>query len=48
MVYDPALRVVTPKSLYYKFFDKIDEFSKEQTKFLLKKLVEYWGIIEKF
>jgi len=37
VVYDPALRVITPKKLYYAFFEKIDEYSKEETKSLLKK-----------
>ena len=37
-VYDPALRIVTPKSLYYMFFTKQDEYSKEQTETIIKRL----------
>lgn len=37
VVYDPALRIITPKNLYYAFFEKTDEYSKEETKSLLKK-----------
>ena len=37
-VYDPALRIVTPKDLYYMFFTKQDEYSKEQTETIVKRL----------
>ncbi len=36
IVYDPALRIVTPKELYYTFVQKQDEYSKEQTENILK------------
>ena len=38
IVYDPALRVVTPKELYYKFAVKTDEFTKDQTEKILKRI----------
>lgn len=38
MVYDPALRIVTPKELYYTFVQKQDEYSKEQTENILKQI----------
>ncbi len=37
-VYDPALRIITPKNLYYMFFTKQDEYSKEQTETIVKRL----------
>ena len=38
IVYDPALRIVTPKELYYTFVQKQDEYSKEQTENILKRI----------
>ena len=38
IVYDPALRVVTPKELYYKFAVKTDEYTKEQTENILRRI----------
>ncbi len=38
IVYDPALRVVTPKDLYYIFVQKQDEYSKEQTENMLRRI----------
>jgi len=37
-VYDPAMRIVVPKKLYYLFFLKEDEYSKEDTKNILKRI----------
>ena len=37
-VYDPALRIVTPKDLYYKFVVKEDEYTKEETEDMLRKI----------
>jgi len=38
IVYDPALRIVAPKELYYKFFQKQDEYSREETENMLKRI----------
>ena len=38
IIYDPALRVVTPKDLYYIFVQKQDEYSKEQTENMLRRI----------
>lgn len=37
-VYDPALRIITPKSLYYQFVIKQDEYSKEDTENILRRI----------
>lgn len=38
IVYDPALRVITPKDLYYIFVQKQDEYSKEETENILLRI----------
>lgn len=38
IVYDPALRIITPKKLYYIFVQKQDEYSKEETENILKRI----------
>lgn len=38
IVYDPALRIVTPKDLYYTFVLKQDEYSKEDTENILRRI----------
>lgn len=38
IVYDPALRVVTPKDLYYVFVQKQDEYTREETQDILKRI----------
>lgn len=38
IVYDPALRIVTPKDLYYIFVEKQDEYSKEETQNILRRI----------
>ena len=38
IVYDPALRIITPKELYYIFVEKQDEYSKEETENMLRKI----------
>ncbi len=37
-VYDPALRVVTPKDLYYMFVQKQDVYTKEETENILRRI----------
>lgn len=38
IVYDPALKIIVPKELYYIFVEKQDEYSKEQTENILKRI----------
>lgn len=38
VVYDPALRVVTPKDLYYMFVEKHNEYTKEETENILRRI----------
>lgn len=38
IVYDPALRIITPKDLYYTFVEKQDEYSKEDTENILRRI----------
>ncbi len=38
IVYDPALKIVTPKDLYYTFVQKQDEYSKEETENILRRI----------
>lgn len=38
IVYDPALRIITPKVLYYTFVQKQDEYSKEDTENILRRI----------
>lgn len=38
IVYDPALRIITPKNLYYTFVLKQDEYSKEETEAILRRI----------
>ena len=38
IVYDPALRIITPKELYYTFVQKQDEYSKEETENILRRI----------
>ena len=38
VVYDPAFRIITPKELYYYFVEKQDEYSKEETEEMLRKV----------
>jgi len=38
IVYDPALRIVAPKELYYTFVQKQDEYSKEDTENILRRI----------
>ena len=38
IVYDPALRIITPKDLYYCFVQKEDEYSKEDTENILRRI----------
>ena len=38
IVYDPALRIITPKDLYYTFVQKQDEYSKEDTENVLRRI----------
>lgn len=38
IVYDPALRIVTPKNLYYIFVQKQDVYSKEETENILRRI----------
>ena len=37
-VYDPALRIITTKELYYMFVQKEDEYSKEETENILRRI----------
>lgn len=37
-VYDPALKIITPKELYYKIVQKEDEYSKEETENILRRI----------
>lgn len=37
-VYDPSLRIVTTKDLYYLFLEKQDEYSKEETENMLRRI----------
>ena len=37
-VYDPALRIITTKELYYMFVQKEDEYSKEDTENILRRI----------
>lgn len=37
-VYDPALRIITTKELYYMFVQKDDEYSKEETENMLRRI----------
>lgn len=36
--YDPAFRIITPKQLYYIFVEKHDEYSKEETENILRRI----------
>jgi len=38
IVYDPALRIVTPRDLYYIFVQRQDEYSKEETETILRRI----------
>ena len=38
IVYDPALRIITPKDLYYTFVQKQDKYSKEDTDNILRRI----------
>lgn len=38
IIYDPALKIVTTKDLYYTFVIKEDEYSKEQTENILRRI----------
>lgn len=38
IVYDPALRIITPKDLYYTFVQKQDEYSREDTENILRRI----------
>lgn len=38
IVYDPALKIITPKDLYYTFVQKQDEYSKEETENILRRI----------
>lgn len=38
IVYDPALRIITPKDLYYIFVEKQDEYSKSDTENILRRI----------
>lgn len=38
VVYDPALRIITPKNLYYIFVQKQDVYSKENTENILRRI----------
>ena len=38
IVYDPALRIITPKDVYYIFVQKQDIYSKEETENILKRI----------
>lgn len=38
VVYDPAFRIVTPKDLYYRFVCKQDEYSREDTENILRRI----------
>ncbi len=38
IVYDPALKIITPKDLYYTFVQKQDEYSKEETEKILLRI----------
>lgn len=38
IVYDPALRIITPAYLYYTFVQKQDEYSKEETENILRRI----------
>jgi len=37
-VYDPAFRIIAPKGLYYIFVEKHDEYSKEETENILRRI----------
>ena len=37
-VYDPALKIITPKELYYRFVHKEDMYSKEETENILRRI----------
>lgn len=37
-VYDPALKIITPKELYYRFVHKEDVYSKEETENILRRI----------
>ncbi len=38
IVYDPALKIITPKDLYYIFVQKQDEYTKEETENILRRI----------
>lgn len=38
IVYDPEKRIVVPKDLYYRIFEKEDEYTQEETKAMLKRV----------
>lgn len=38
IVYDPALKIITPKDLYYTFVKKQDVYSKEETENILRRI----------
>lgn len=38
IVYDPALKIITPRDLYYTFVQKQDEYSKEETENILRRI----------
>lgn len=38
VVYDPALKIITPQDLYYTFVQKQDEYSKEETENVLRRI----------
>lgn len=38
IIYDPALRIVVPKDLYYIFVQKQDEYTKEETENILRRI----------
>lgn len=38
IVYDPALKIITPRDLYYSFVQKQDDYSKEQTEDILRRI----------
>ena len=38
IIYDPAFKIITPKDLYYTFVQKQDEYSKEETENILRRI----------
>lgn len=38
IIYDPEKRIVVPKNLYYRIFEKEDEYTQEETKAMLKRV----------